>query len=98
MTHMRTSIPQAGTRLLRALACGAVAVLLTAMTLNAGDDGAVVSLSVVPNSGRATVVIGFGGNVTFKDFTLRNPDRIVVDISNATLGVRRRGYDGVARG
>ena len=98
MTQLRTDIPHAGTRWLRAAACGAVAVLLTAMTVNAGDDGAVISLSVVPNSGRATVVIGFDGTVQVKDFVLRSPDRIVVDITGATLGVRRRVYDGVARG
>lgn len=98
MKQLRTGIPQAGARWLRAAACGAVAVLLTAMTVNAGDDGAIVSLSVVPNSGRATIVIGFDGTVQLKDFVLRNPDRIVVDIAGATLGVRRRGYDGVARG
>ena len=95
MKQLRTSIPLA-VRALRAAACGAVAVLLAASTLNATNDGAVVSLSVVPNSGRATVVIGFDGNVQLKDFVLRDPDRIVVDISNASLGVRKLGYDDAA--
>jgi len=96
--YLRAGIPQAGKRWLRGLAIGAGAVLLTAATLNATGDGAVVSLSVVPTSGRAQVVIGFNGNVSVKDFTLRNPERIVIDITGANLGLRKSGYDQVARG
>jgi type IV pilus assembly protein PilQ len=33
-----------------------------------------------------------------RDFTLTNPDRIVVDITGARLGVRRGRYDGAVRG
>ncbi|HEX7938630.1 MAG TPA: AMIN domain-containing protein, partial [Gemmatimonadaceae bacterium] len=98
MTILRTGIPQAGQRWLRGLALGAGAVLLTAATLTATDDGAVVSLSVVPTSGRAQVVIGVDGNVSVKDFTLRSPERIVVDITGATLSLHQRTYDRVARG
>jgi len=98
MTGLRTGFPEAGMRWVRALACGAGAVLLAAATLNATGDGAVISLSVVPTSGRAQVVIGVDGDVTVKDFVLRGPDRIVVDITGATLGVRRDDYDRVARG
>ena len=39
-----------------------------------GSDGAVLSVSVVPATGRAEVVIGIDGAVTVHDFTLRNPD------------------------
>ena len=95
---LRAGIPLAGTRWLRGLALGAGAVLLTAATLNATDDGAVVSLSVVPTSGRAQVVIGVDGNVSVHDFTLRSPERIVVDITGARLSLRRSTYDRVARG
>jgi type IV pilus assembly protein PilQ len=98
MMDLRAGIPQVSKRWLRGLAFGVGAVLLTAATLNATGDGAVVSLSVVPTSGRAQVVIGFNGNVGIKDFTLRNPERIVVDISGANLGLRKSGYDRVARG
>ena len=62
-------------------------------------DGAVISMSVVPTAGRAEVVIGVDGAVTVQDFTLRNPDKVVVDITGATLGVPAgSSYDGVARG
>jgi type IV pilus assembly protein PilQ len=61
-------------------------------------EGAVTSLSVVPVSGRAELVIGVAGGIDVADFTLRSPDRIVLDISGASLGVGSRTYDHVARG
>ena len=61
-------------------------------------EGAVTSLSVVPASGRAEVVIGVAGGVEISDFTLRSPDRIVLDVTGASLGLGSRGYDHVARG
>src|SRR5690348_13658651 len=47
----------------------------------------VISLSVVPTADRADVVIGIDGPVDVKDFTLRGPDKIVVDITGASLGI-----------
>jgi type IV pilus assembly protein PilQ len=61
-------------------------------------EGAVTSLSVVPASGRAELVIGVAGVVDVADFTLRTPDRIVLDITGASLGIGSRSYDHVARG
>src|SRR5262245_52619956 len=62
-------------------------------------QGLVTSLSVVPTSGHAEVVVGVEGNVSLKHFTLKKPDRIVVDISGAKLGLTKgESYDGVPRG
>jgi hypothetical protein len=61
-------------------------------------EGAVTSLSIVPTSGRAEVIIGVAGGVAVRDFTLRSPDRIVLDLSGASLGLASRGYDRVSRG
>ncbi|HYC50940.1 MAG TPA: AMIN domain-containing protein [Gemmatimonadaceae bacterium] len=83
--------------MLRAVACGAGAVLLSAATEPVRNDGAVTSLSILPTSSQARVVIGVDGAVRVRDFTLRNPDRIVLDITGATLGFKK-GYDRVARG
>jgi type IV pilus assembly protein PilQ len=98
MMGLRTGFPEAGTRLMRVFACCAGAVLLAASTLNANDDGAVISLSVVPSSGRAQVVIGVDGDVKVRDFVLHDPERIVVDIVGARLGAGQKRYDNVARG
>ena len=61
-------------------------------------EGAVTSISVVPASGRAELVIGVAGGVEVADFTLRSPDRIVLDITGAALGIGSRSYDHVVRG
>ncbi|HEX7121644.1 MAG TPA: AMIN domain-containing protein, partial [Gemmatimonadaceae bacterium] len=60
--------------------------------------GAVTAVSVVPADGRADVVIAVSGTVSVNHFTVENPDRIVIDISEARLGSFPRRYDGRARG
>jgi type IV pilus assembly protein PilQ len=64
----------------------------------AATEATVMSLIVRPDSQRVDVVVGVQGLAPVKDFVLRNPDRIVVDISNATLGLRAQAYDHAARG
>jgi type IV pilus assembly protein PilQ len=44
------------------------------------------------------VIIGIAGGVAVRDFTLRSPDRIVLDLAGASLGMTARSYDRVARG
>jgi type IV pilus assembly protein PilQ len=61
-------------------------------------EGSVTSLSVIPASGKAEVVIGVAGGLEVRDFTLRAPDRIVLDLTGASLGLASRGYDRVPRG
>jgi type IV pilus assembly protein PilQ len=67
------------------------------------NDAKVVAVGVVPTrgtpSGRADLLIRVDGAITLKHFTLTKPDKIVVDISGATLGLPAGvSYDGVARG
>ncbi len=56
------------------------------------------SLSVVPSSGKAEVVIGVNAAVDVQDFALDAPARVVVDLKGATLDMSRRTYDKVSRG
>jgi type IV pilus assembly protein PilQ len=60
-------------------------------------SASVVSLSVVPANDRSDLVIGVDGPVDVQDFTLRGPDKIVVDITGATLGIATESYDRVTR-
>src|SRR5215467_4413717 len=69
------------------------------------NDAKVTAVSVVPDAtapaggARADVVIRVDGAITLKHFTMSKPDKIVVDLSNATLGIPTgASYDGVARG
>jgi type IV pilus assembly protein PilQ len=86
------------------LAAGAVLMLSASApraeaTPTNNPNGAVISMSVVSATGRAEVVIGVNGTVTVQDFLLRNPDKVVVDITGATLGLPGgEAYDRVARG
>jgi type IV pilus assembly protein PilQ len=62
-------------------------------------EGSVLSLSVVPAAGRTDVVIGWTGEVKVQDFTLTAPDRIVLDLTPATLNLPvGAAYDRVTRG
>ena len=88
---------------LRAAAVAAVfAVSANAHSVEPTTPGAaeatVMSLIVRPDSQRVDVVVGVQGLAPVKDFVLRNPDRIVVDISNATLGLKSQAYDHATRG
>jgi type IV pilus assembly protein PilQ len=61
-------------------------------------SGEVISLSVVPMTGRAEVVIAVDGSVDVTDFTLSRPARVVLDLKGARLSIPARLYDKVQRG
>ena len=60
--------------------------------------GMVTSLAVLPASGRAEVIITLDEHTKLQHFTLRSPERVVLDISGVSLGLPARGYDRVDRG
>ena len=82
--------------------CLGAAALLAAQPVRAADPPAgaeVTAVSVVPTPGHAEIVIAFqGSTVDVRDFVLREPDRLVVDVVGATLQKSGAAYDGVARG
>jgi len=67
--------------------------------LPAPRDGEVRAVSLVPSTGRAELVVQVQGGVEVSDRTLTDPNRIVLDLTGATLSpdVMRSGYDGVKR-
>jgi type IV pilus assembly protein PilQ len=87
---------------LRAVAAAALALTGAAApvaTSSPATEATVLSLIVRPDSQRVDVVAGVRGNVEVKDFVLTNPDRIVVDLSNASLGMAKNiAYDHASRG
>lgn len=58
----------------------------------------VKALSVVPASGKASVLVDVDPSVEIQDFTLDSPYRVVVDLKGATLVKPAPTYDKVARG
>ncbi len=86
----------------RVLTCAlAVALIGVASPARAdvSDPGSVTGVSVVSAPGRAEVVIAISGAVQLKDFILKDPARLVVDLTGVTIDARSLGrYDGVNRG
>ncbi len=69
---------------------------IAALTFGANSAN-VRTVSVVPTSGRAQVVIGVDASVEVDDFLLESPYRIVIDMKGATLDMAPR-YDKHQRG
>lgn len=69
-------------------------------TVSRGEgEATVTSLSVVPSASSADVLIKVSGKVAFDHFMLSKPDKIVIDMKGATLGLPSgEAYDGVERG
>jgi type IV pilus assembly protein PilQ len=63
-----------------------------------GGDGEVKAVSVRPTPGNVEVVIDLRGAVEVLDFTLRNPARLVIDLTGARLTAPAILYDGQNRG
>ena len=80
------------------LAAAAVLVTATPARAAALQGGQVTGVSLLPAPGRAEVVVAVRGNVEVRDFVLRSPDRLVLDISGARLAGISADYDGVVRG
>jgi type IV pilus assembly protein PilQ len=54
-------------------------------------------VSIVPSSGRAEVIVSVSGPVEVSDFVLTGPDRVVLDLQGARLGLPAHMYDKVSR-
>jgi type IV pilus assembly protein PilQ len=63
-----------------------------------GPSGEVRGVSVLPAPGKVAIVIDLRGAVDVQDFTLKNPARLVIDLSGAHLSVGATLYDGQNRG
>jgi type IV pilus assembly protein PilQ len=90
-------------RMLAPVACAASALLFGATVAAAAPaarttaTATVTAVTVVPGAGRADVMLSYDGTVTVSDFTLENPQRIVVDVKGATMRLRTPSYDRVNR-
>ena len=86
------------------LAAVAMVVMALPAVADSGPDparaatGDVTAISVLPGPGSALVIIDVSGAVNVQDFTLNNPDRLVVDVVGASLRAPGVNYDGANRG
>jgi type IV pilus assembly protein PilQ len=77
------------------------ASLLAVPALQAADvppAAQVTAVSIVPTPGHAEIVIALDGAAEVRDFVLRGPDRLVIDVVGATLRRSGAAYDGIQRG
>lgn len=86
------------TRMLRtALALAALLAAPLAAADKPAGPGEVTTVSVISTPGFAELVVAVDGTVEVRDFVLREPDRVVIDITGATLRKTGAAYDGVTR-
>ena len=65
-----------------------IPILLSLLVGALAPDKAITSLAVQPSSDdRTEVVVRLDGDVTWKHFSLRNPERVVIDIAGAKQGL-----------
>src|ERR687885_2007433 len=81
-----------------AIALFVSATVTRAATRGEPRPGEVKSLSVIPSSGRAEVVIAVDGSVDIQDFSMASPPRVILDMKGATLSAPPKLYDRVTRG
>ena len=72
-------------------------VALLAVLLS-GVSEAVTAVSVVPNLDRTDILVAVDGSVTFRDFTMEGPHRLILDVMNARHALPNDEYRGVDRG
>ncbi|MGH7701909.1 MAG: secretin N-terminal domain-containing protein, partial [Gemmatimonadales bacterium] len=80
------------------LAVAAALAVTTPVHADPPRSGEVTGVSVIPSPGHAEIVINVRGAVEVKDFVLRDPSRLVVDVLGAKLNGASTLYDGVDRG
>ena len=72
--------------------------LLTLLMAVQTAASAVTGLAVVPEEDRTSVVISVDGAVTWNDFAVGGPPRIVIDVRGATERLPQDRYTGINRG
>lgn len=75
----------------------ALAWIALAARMAAAQEASLVEVRVVPSSQGTTVDLGLTSPVGYTDFTLENPSRLVIDLSNARQALPRASYP-VGRG
>jgi len=69
--------------------------LMGALTLAGGP---VTGVSITPAAERTQVVISVDGEVTYRDFTMEGPNRLVIDLFDATHSLPQDNFLGIRRG
>ncbi|MGH7475373.1 MAG: AMIN domain-containing protein [Longimicrobiales bacterium] len=71
---------------------------LAMLLLAAAEPAAVTGISIMPVADRTEVLIEVDGPVTIDDFSLGDPDRLVIDIAGAQHALPADRFNGIRRG
>ena len=74
--------------------------ILASMLLawSGGGPGAVQEVRIAQVGGETEIVVVTSGTVTYRDFALEEPPRLILDLSGAESGLPNPSYDAIRRG
>jgi type IV pilus assembly protein PilQ len=74
--------------------------ILASMVLawSSGGPGAVQEVRIAQVGGETEIVVVTSGEVTFRDFALEEPPRLILDLSGTETGLPKSSYDAIRRG
>jgi type IV pilus assembly protein PilQ len=70
----------------------------TLIAWSSGGPGAVQEVRIAQVGGETEIVVVTSGEVTFRDFALEEPPRLILDLSGAEVGLPNSSYDAIRRG
>ena len=73
-------------------------LLSTLLAFVGGGPGAIQEVRITPVGTETEIVVVTSGEVTFRDFALAEPPRLILDLTGADAGLPNDSYDAIGRG
>lgn len=70
----------------------------TLLALVGGGPGAIQEVRITPVGAETEIVVVTSGDVSFRDFALAEPPRLILDLTGAEAGLPSDSYDAIRRG
>ena len=70
----------------------------TLLALAGGGPGAIQEVRITPVGAETEIVVVTSGEVSFRDFALAEPPRLILDLTGADAGLPSDSYDAIRRG
>ena len=70
----------------------------TLLVWSSGGPGAVQEVRIAQVGGETEIVVVTSGEVTYRDFALEEPPRLILDLTGAETGLPNSSYDAIRRG
>ena len=70
----------------------------TLLVWSRGGPGAVQEVRIAQVGGETEIVVVTSGEVTYRDFALEEPPRLILDLTGAETGLPNSSYDAIRRG